>query len=38
MDEERARAEDMAFAERYGIDLDHDRLRFYLHLDPLTWG
>ncbi|WP_326766137.1 hypothetical protein OG978_17525 [Streptomyces sp. NBC_01591] len=18
--------------------LDHDRLRFYLHLDPLTWG
>ncbi|MEU7281578.1 APH(3'') family aminoglycoside O-phosphotransferase [Streptomyces sp. NPDC045431] len=37
-DEERARAADMAFAERYGIVLDHDRLRFYLHLDPLTWG
>ncbi|MGA4878694.1 APH(3'') family aminoglycoside O-phosphotransferase [Streptomyces lydicamycinicus] len=37
-DEERGRAADMAFAEKYGIDLDHDRLRFYLHLDPLTWG
>ncbi|WP_406213311.1 APH(3'') family aminoglycoside O-phosphotransferase [Streptomyces decoyicus] len=37
-DEERARAADAAFAERYGIALDHDRLRFYLHLDPLTWG
>ena len=37
-DEERARAADEAFAERYGIALDHDRLRFYLHLDPLTWG
>jgi streptomycin 3"-kinase len=37
-DEERGRAADMAFAERYGIALDHDRLRFYLHLDPLTWG
>ncbi|MFE4214988.1 APH(3'') family aminoglycoside O-phosphotransferase [Streptomyces sp. NPDC056844] len=37
-DEEQARAADLAFAERYGIDLDHDRLRFYLHLDPLTWG
>ncbi|NGN67802.1 APH(3'') family aminoglycoside O-phosphotransferase [Streptomyces sp. A7024] len=36
--EEQGRAADMAFAERYGIDLDHDRLRFYLHLDPLTWG
>ncbi|MDX3427428.1 APH(3'') family aminoglycoside O-phosphotransferase [Streptomyces sp. ME01-18a] len=36
--EEQARAADTAFAERYGIDLDHDRLRFYLHLDPLTWG
>ncbi len=36
--EERARAADMAFAERYGIALDHDRLRFRLHLDPLTWG
>ncbi|MFD6275790.1 APH(3'') family aminoglycoside O-phosphotransferase [Streptomyces sp. NPDC060209] len=38
VDEEQARAADMAFAERYGIALDHDRLRFYLHLDPLTWG
>lgn len=37
-DEERARAADVAFAETYGIALDHDRLRFYLHLDPLTWG
>ncbi len=37
-DEEQARAADMAFAERYGIALDHDRLGFYLHLDPLTWG
>ncbi|SCL70694.1 streptomycin 3-kinase [Micromonospora citrea] len=38
LDEERARAADAAFAESYGIALDHDRLRFYLHLDPLTWG
>lgn len=37
-DEERALAADLAFAERYGVTLDHDRLRFYLHLDPLTWG
>ncbi|ADD43750.1 APH(3'') family aminoglycoside O-phosphotransferase [Stackebrandtia nassauensis] len=37
-DEEQARTADVAFAEKYGIDLDHDRLRFYLHLDPLTWG
>ncbi|MFI9624562.1 APH(3'') family aminoglycoside O-phosphotransferase [Streptomyces sp. NPDC052042] len=37
-DEEDARAADAAFAERYGITLDHDRRRFYLHLDPLTWG
>ncbi|MGW0608375.1 APH(3'') family aminoglycoside O-phosphotransferase [Streptomyces sp. NPDC002640] len=37
-DEERGRAADRAFAETYGIALDHDRLRFYLHLDPLTWG
>ncbi|MEV4194431.1 APH(3'') family aminoglycoside O-phosphotransferase [Streptomyces toxytricini] len=37
-EEEQARAADTAFAERYGIGLDHDRLRFYLHLDPLTWG
>ncbi|MFJ1930672.1 MULTISPECIES: APH(3'') family aminoglycoside O-phosphotransferase [unclassified Streptomyces] len=37
-DEEQARAADTALAARYGIALDHDRLRFYLHLDPLTWG
>ncbi|CQR61092.1 APH(3'') family aminoglycoside O-phosphotransferase [Streptomyces leeuwenhoekii] len=37
-DEEWARAADAAFAERYGIAVDPDRLRFYLHLDPLTWG
>ncbi|MFF3765340.1 APH(3'') family aminoglycoside O-phosphotransferase [Streptomyces sp. NPDC001922] len=37
-DEEQARAADGAFAERYGISPDRDRLRFYLHLDPLTWG
>ncbi len=37
-DEEGARAADAAFAARYGIPVDHDRLRFYLHLDPLTWG
>ncbi|MGW2917835.1 APH(3'') family aminoglycoside O-phosphotransferase [Streptomyces angustmyceticus] len=36
--ENQAQAADVAFAERYGIALDHDRLRFYLHLDPLTWG
>ncbi|MFF9347205.1 APH(3'') family aminoglycoside O-phosphotransferase [Streptomyces sp. NPDC014734] len=36
--EEQAQAADVAFAERYGIAPDHDRLRFYLHLDPLTWG
>ncbi|WP_052850452.1 APH(3'') family aminoglycoside O-phosphotransferase [Streptomyces avicenniae] len=37
-DEERAREADAAFAARYGMPLDGDRLRFYLHLDPLTWG
>jgi streptomycin 3"-kinase len=37
-DEEQALAADAAFEERYGIALDHDRLTFYLHLDPLTWG
>ncbi|MFF0586673.1 APH(3'') family aminoglycoside O-phosphotransferase [Streptomyces sp. NPDC003781] len=37
-DEERARTADVAFAKRYDISLDRDRLRFYLHLDPLTWG
>ncbi|MEU0522785.1 APH(3'') family aminoglycoside O-phosphotransferase [Streptomyces niveus] len=38
VDEGRANAADEAFAERYGIVLDRDRERFYLHLDPLTWG
>lgn len=38
VDEERARGADVAFAERYGMPLDEERLRFYLHLDPLTWG
>ncbi|MGA4544090.1 APH(3'') family aminoglycoside O-phosphotransferase [Uniformispora flossi] len=37
-DEDRARTADTAFAERYGLTLDRDRLRFYLDLDPLTWG
>lgn len=36
--EERALAADALFAERYGLVLDRDRLNFYLHLDPLTWG
>ncbi|MGC5011282.1 APH(3'') family aminoglycoside O-phosphotransferase [Streptosporangium sp. DT93] len=37
-DEEEARSADTAFESGYGVALDHDRLRFYLHLDPLTWG
>ncbi|MFI7655532.1 APH(3'') family aminoglycoside O-phosphotransferase [Streptomyces albidoflavus] len=37
-DEKRARDADAAFAERYGLAPDPGRLRFYLHLDPLTWG
>ncbi|MFH8408780.1 APH(3'') family aminoglycoside O-phosphotransferase [Streptomyces sp. NPDC018019] len=37
-DERRSRAAEEAFAARYGIALDRDRERFYLHLDPLTWG
>lgn len=37
-DEERARDADAAFAEWYGLAPDPGRLRFYLHLDPLTWG
>ncbi|MEO3853037.1 APH(3'') family aminoglycoside O-phosphotransferase [Streptomyces sp. B8F3] len=37
-DEAEARVRDAAFAERYGTEPDPDRLRFYLHLDPLTWG
>ncbi|MBF6328062.1 APH(3'') family aminoglycoside O-phosphotransferase [Nocardia transvalensis] len=37
-DDERARAADDLFARIYGIDLDDERRRFYLDLDPLTWG
>lgn len=37
-DERRAEHADRAFADRYGIDLDAERQRFFLHLDPLTWG
>ncbi|MFI9838872.1 APH(3'') family aminoglycoside O-phosphotransferase [Nonomuraea sp. NPDC051941] len=37
-DEREAGLADERFAERYGIVLDRDRERFYLHLDPLTWG
>lgn len=37
-DEGQAYEADEAFAERYGIVLDRDREKFYLHLDPLTWG
>ena len=37
-DEEQALAADTLFAARYGLALDRDRLDFYLHLDPLTWG
>jgi streptomycin 3"-kinase len=36
-DEHAARRADLRFAQRYGIDLDLDRQRFYLRLDPLTW-
>ncbi|MEU6721909.1 APH(3'') family aminoglycoside O-phosphotransferase [Nonomuraea sp. NPDC046802] len=36
--EHQASRADEAFAKRYGIVLDRDRERFYLHLDPLTWG
>lgn len=37
-DDRRSHSADEAFADRYGIALDRDRERFYLHLDPLTWG
>ncbi|QVQ52864.1 APH(3'') family aminoglycoside O-phosphotransferase [Spiractinospora alimapuensis] len=37
-DERDAQSADRAFARGYGIDLDHERLGFYLALDPLTWG
>jgi streptomycin 3"-kinase len=37
IDERQANRADETFADRYGIVLDRDRERFYLHLDPLTW-
>ncbi|MBU7597914.1 APH(3'') family aminoglycoside O-phosphotransferase [Streptomyces sp. P38-E01] len=37
-DEGRAADADRAFADRYGLVPDPERLRFHLHLDPLTWG
>ncbi|GAB3209638.1 APH(3'') family aminoglycoside O-phosphotransferase [Marinactinospora thermotolerans] len=37
-DERQAEAAEKDFADRYGLVLDRDRERFYLHLDPLTWG
>ena len=36
-DERTARQADREFSDQYGIDLDAERLRFYLLLDPLTW-
>lgn len=36
-DEPTARRADRVFAEKYRIDLDSERLGFYLLLDPLTW-
>lgn len=36
--EAEARTRDAAFAQHYGTTPDPTRLRFYLHLDPLTWG
>lgn len=38
LDEEQATAADTLFARGYGVSPDADRQRFYLHLDPLTWG
>ncbi|MEU7259654.1 APH(3'') family aminoglycoside O-phosphotransferase [Streptomyces rimosus] len=37
-DERWSQSAEEEFAARYGIALDRDRERFYLHLDPLTWG
>nr|WP_067873923.1 APH(3'') family aminoglycoside O-phosphotransferase [Nocardia vermiculata] len=37
-DDAQATAADAVFAQRYGLAPDHDRMNFYLHLDPLTWG
>lgn len=36
-DEYIARLADRAFTAQYGTELDSERLRFYLLLDPLTW-
>lgn len=36
--EKQALVADTLFANRYGLVLDRERLDFYLHLDPLTWG
>ncbi|OIJ27372.1 APH(3'') family aminoglycoside O-phosphotransferase [Nocardioides luteus] len=36
-DELTARQADDEFSDLYGIDLDQERQRFYLLLDPLTW-
>jgi streptomycin 3"-kinase len=36
-DERTARRADRAFTAHYGTNLDNERLRFYLLLDPLTW-
>lgn len=36
-DESQAVAADAVFADGYGVTLDTERQRFYLHLDPLTW-
>jgi streptomycin 3"-kinase len=38
LDRRLAHGADRAFAGAYGITLDSERQRFYLHLDPLTWG
>jgi streptomycin 3"-kinase len=37
-DDQRSHTAEETFASRFGIVLDRDRERFYLHLDPLTWG
>ncbi|WP_344421005.1 APH(3'') family aminoglycoside O-phosphotransferase [Amycolatopsis minnesotensis] len=37
-DEKQALVADGIFARHHGIALDTERQRFYLHLDPLTWG
>lgn len=37
-DEAMARAADLALADTRGMPFDPERLRFFLRLDPLTWG